>query len=207
MFKLMRSQRISSMPSTLRSRLTYANVMSTIAVFLALGGGSFAAVSGNKDSGDQGAHHQRGDGSGGDGGGGGDQGGTDNGGKDKGGKGGQSNKGDNGNNGGGGNDSTAGNVNGNATFSVTTRDGDPVSTDRDTGEAVASAACDKDEQVVGGGVKTAAEKDRVRGQSVEGQPVVMSSGPDGDGWSARVVNSSGLGAVKVTAYAICASSK
>ena len=34
----------------LRSRLTYANVMATIAVFLALGGGAWAAVTLPKDS-------------------------------------------------------------------------------------------------------------------------------------------------------------
>lgn len=38
------------MPSALRARLTYANVMATVAVFIALGGSSYAAVTLTKNS-------------------------------------------------------------------------------------------------------------------------------------------------------------
>src|SRR4051812_3899674 len=133
LLRRLRSERMSSMQSSIRARLTYANVMSTIAVFLALGGGSLAAVSGDKA--DQSAHHKA-DGSGDNGGG--DQGGK--GGKDKGGK---SKQSDN-NNGGADNGSASDNTNPNGSLRVTTRNGDPVSTDTDTDEAVASTSCDKD---------------------------------------------------------------
>jgi hypothetical protein len=38
------------MLSALRARLTYANVMATVAVFVALGGSSYAAITLNKNS-------------------------------------------------------------------------------------------------------------------------------------------------------------
>ena len=188
---------------TILSRLTYANVMSTIGVFLALGGGAVAAGGGGHGGGDKGSHHA-GDGSGGNGGG--DQGGNDNGGKGhhKGGNG--DNGGNNGGNDGGGNDSTGADTNANGSLNITTRDGDPVKTDPDSSEAVATASCEDNETLVGGGVQTASEKGNVRGSPVEGHPVVQSSGPDGNGWSATVLNDGSLGGVKVTAYAICASS-
>jgi hypothetical protein len=189
----------------IRSRLTYANVMSTIGVFLALGGGAVAADGGGNGGGDKGSHHQ-GDGSGSNGGG-------DNGGKGDGGKGDKGDKGDKGNNGGdnggndgGANDSNTGDTNASGALNVTTRDGDPVKTDEKTSQAVATASCDDNETLVGGGVKTESEKGKVRGSPVEGNPVVQSSGPEGNGWSATVLNDGSLGGVNVTAYAICASS-
>jgi hypothetical protein len=190
-----------------RSRLTYANVMSTIGVFLALGGGAVAAGGGGGNGGgDKGSHHQ-GDGSGSNGGGdnGGNGGNGGNGHKgDKGDNG--DNGGDNGGNNGGGNDSTGADSNASGPLNVTTREGDPVKTDQKTSQAVATASCEDNETLVGGGVKTESEKDKVRGQPVEGNPVVQSSGPDGNGWSATVLNDGSLGGVKVTAYAICAAS-
>src|SRR5436190_19548819 len=138
MLRRLRSERTSSMRN-LKTRLTYANVMSTIAVFLALGGGSLAAVSGDKPSGDKGAQHSQGDGSGGNSGG--DQGGKG----DKGGNSGgdQGGKGDKGGNSGGkdsqgdkrGNGAGTEDAGGDGALSVTTGDGDAVSTDRHTDEA------------------------------------------------------------------------
>jgi len=172
--------------------------MSTIAVFLALGGGSFAAVSGDKDSGGQGAQEEQGGGGNSDG---------DNAGKDS-----KGDKGDKGNNDGNGSgDTNEGNNNPadanadqNDALNITTRQGDPAKSDPDSDEAVASASCEDGERLVGGGVLTNSEKQQVRGQTIDSQPMVMSSGPDGNGWSARVMDSAGVG-VTATAYAICAS--
>jgi hypothetical protein len=186
----------------IRARLTYANIMSTIAVFLALGGGALAA--GGDDGGDKGSQHQA-DGSGGNGGG--DQGGKDKGGKGHGDKGGSSDNGGNDGSNDAGNDSTDSNTNATGSLGFTTREGDTVSTDSKTSEAVTTASCEDNETLVGGGVRTVSGKGNVRGQSVEGNPVVQSSGPDGNGWSATVLNDGSVGGVKVTAYAICASSK
>jgi hypothetical protein len=200
--KLPRSQRTSAIHPAIRSRLTYANVMSTIAVFLALGGGAVAAGGGKDGGTDKGSHQA--DGSGGNGGG--DQGGKDNGGKGHGDKGGNSDNGGNdGGNDAGGDDSTDSNTNATGSLGFTTREGDPVSTDSKTSEGVATASCEDNETLVGGGVRTVSGKDNIRGQPVEGNPVVQSSGPDGNGWSAQVLNDGSVGGVKVTAYAICAS--
>jgi hypothetical protein len=189
---------------TVRSRLTYANVMSTIAVFLALGGGAVAA-GGDNGGGDKGSQHQADD-SGGNGGG--DQGGKDRGGKGHGDKGGNSDNGGNaGGNEVGGNDSTDSNATATGSLGFTTREGDTVSTDSKTSEAITTALCEDNETLVGGGVRTTSGKDRIRGQAVEGNPVVQSSGPDGNGWSANVLNDGSVGGVKATAYAICASTK
>jgi hypothetical protein len=191
--------------SAITSRLTYANVMSTIGVFLALGGGAVAAGGGgNNGGGDKGANHQAG-GNGGNGGG--DTGGKGDGGNSHGHKGGNGGNGgnDNGDNNGGSDSATAG-TNTNAALNFTTREGDPVKTDPSSDQAVASASCQDGETLVGGGVRTTNDKEQVRGQSNESKPMVMSSGPDGNAWSARVMDYAGVG-LTATAYAICASSK
>jgi hypothetical protein len=194
----MRPEQISSMLLRLRLHLTYANVMSTIAVFLALGGGALAAGGGNDGGGDKGSHHQ-GDGSAGNGAGdqGGGNGGNDNQGKGHGGKGNNGGNGDNtGGSDGGGNNSTGDTTTPNGSFNVTTHEGDPVAPDRRTDLATATASCTDGETLIGGGVRTPPGK---------GQPLVTSSGPDGDKWTATVYDNSGSEDVKVTAYAICAS--
>ena len=196
-YRQIRPERISAMKRGFSSRLTYANVMSTVAVFLALGGGSLAAT--NKGSGDNGGQHQNA-GNGdktnkGDGNGNGHKGRNDHSGN---GSGGNSSGGDD-NSGGDSSSTDNTGASGSPQVTFTTRHGESVLTDPKSDSTVADAACDKDEAVVGGGVRTTRDG---RGA----QPLVESSGPDGNGWTATVQNNSGADEVKVTAYAICASS-
>lgn len=61
-----------------------------------------------------------------------------------------------------------------------------------------SVASEDGEELLGGGVRT--------DPSGFAEPVITSSGPEGNAWSARVVNGSGAGRVVVTPYVICAGS-
>lgn len=192
--------------STLRSRLTYANVMSTIAIFLALGGGSMAAVSAPEQGVISDAQEQNGDPAGGasDGSSGGEpthdgDDGSNQGNGDGDQKGGSGDDGDDNGNADDNGDGVARDDGDSAgpLLGVATREGTEASTDRTSDTIVVAASCLSGERVVGGGVRS-------EPQSRDAEPIVLTSAPDGDGWSATVANGSGVGRVSVTAYAICA---
>jgi hypothetical protein len=87
-------------------------------------------------------------------------------------------------------------------FSVTVREGDEVETDLDRLEVLATARCEDDEVLTGGGVRTT---DPTRGA----KPSVQASHPSPDDaleWQATVLNTTGNGKLTVVVYAMCASS-
>lgn len=203
------SERTAAVSAKLRSWVSYANVMATLAVLLAFGGGALVADAaeppgdppqpqsqgtddGEAPAGDGEPADDDGD-AGGDGEGEDQDGGDDDGGGgDQGGGGEADDQDDDGDSDapGRGDDRTSG-------LNITAREGKAVTTDSRLDQALASVTCAEGEQLVGGGVRTSENGDGAETR-------VTSSGPDGNGWSAKVVNGSGSGSVTVTAHAFCA---
>jgi hypothetical protein len=173
------------MLSFILKRLTYGNVMATIAVFLALGGTSFAVAQESEDSSSSDTS--------------GDVPGADE--DEDAGSDGESHEGDSDDNGDADRENEEDEENeGFSSGQIEIREGSEVEADGDeTLEVEAVASCEEGEVLTGGGVRSV-EVDHAKA-------MVQSSHPAADDprqWRVRVLNSTGNGTLSIVPYAVCA---